>query len=173
MPTSEGRRGTRKAAAPPPKSVLEGDGASLNPTPTARNAGGLLCLANLTPSEFVRFKFLWLEQLTLDPDLTPLALRLGCLLAAFLNREDGDAWPSQPLLAELLRIKSEEAIRMRGKELEARGHLDLTPGRGKGVSSRYRPILKPQHRVGVIDHLKAQRRPGVLTRPKTPTNGGR
>ena len=85
-------------------------------------------------------KFRWLDQVGADSELTPLCFRLAYAIASYVNRATGDAWPGQRRLAQECHV-SERAIRDALILLRARNHLDVTPGTGRGITSRYRPTL--------------------------------
>lgn len=88
----------------------------------------------------------WIAQVVCDRSLWkhPTAIRLAMLIAAHLNRLTLEAFPSQPRLAALLGVK-EEAVRRAVLVLEKAEHLTFTPGRGHGIATRYRPIIRPEN----------------------------
>jgi hypothetical protein len=86
-------------------------------------------------------KLKWLQALAADAALTPLALRLACVLTEYFNSLSGDAWPSIETLASELGA-SERGIQKAVAVLVARGHLRVTVGGGRKLSNHYRPILK-------------------------------
>jgi hypothetical protein len=104
-------------------------------------------------------KLAWIEQLVTDGQLSALALRVGLILAVrYINAKNGSAWPSQSRLASELGA-TPDGIRRAVRVLEAGGHVEVQRGRGAGISSRFRPVLKP-------------RRPSGLSRPESQTPVG-
>jgi len=65
---------------------------------------------------FTRQKFEWIKQVALDGSLPPSALRIAVVLAEYLNRSSGDAWPSIPRVAAELEIV-ENCVRKSIKEM--------------------------------------------------------
>ncbi len=90
---------------------------------------------------FTRQKFLWLEQIAMDGSLPPSAARLAIVLAKYLNRGSGDAWPSIVRLAADLGIV-ENCARKSLKAMAAAGHLAVETGGGRNATNRYRPTIK-------------------------------
>jgi hypothetical protein len=43
---------------------------------------------------FAREKFVWLDQVRADPELTPLAFMLAYVIANLVNEREGYAWPT-------------------------------------------------------------------------------
>jgi len=92
--------------------------------------------------DFTKRKFSWLDQVARDRDVSGEGFRLAYILASdHLNRGTGDAWPSQDALAEKLGLRSPRSIKHLVDQLEARGHVEVTVGRGRGHSNRYAPLL--------------------------------
>lgn len=111
-------------------------------------------------------KFQWIEQLTADGALSALALRIALrLMVAYLNATTGDCWPSQETLAGDLGV-SVDGIRKAVGQLSCGGHLQVTVGRGRRVSTRYRPIIRPPS-----EPEKARQQSG-FSEPKTQTAVG-
>jgi len=93
--------------------------------------------------DFTRRQFLWLDQVANDPAVTAAGFLLAYRIAKHINRGTGEAWPSQPLLAAEVRL-SVRSIRDLSDQLEAAGHLTVIGSRGRGVSCRYRWILRAE-----------------------------
>jgi hypothetical protein len=93
--------------------------------------------------DFTRRRFEWLDQITADPAVTPAGFVLAYWIAKHINRNSGDAWPSQPLLATEMRL-SVRTVRALVDQLERAGHLTVIASRGRGHSCRYRPILRAE-----------------------------
>lgn len=91
--------------------------------------------------DFTRNQFRWLDQIAADPAVTAAGFLLAYRIAKYVNRDSGDAWPSQPLLAAEVRL-SVRTVRDLSDQLESAGHLTVTASRGRGNSCRYRPILR-------------------------------
>jgi hypothetical protein len=90
---------------------------------------------------FHRDKFLWLEQVHADPELTPLAFRLAYVLANLVNDREGFAWPSIAHLAAKCRA-TENGVKKVIRRLTERGHLFVEFETGRGRTNRYRWIVK-------------------------------
>jgi hypothetical protein len=54
--------------------------------------------------DYTRRQFQWLDQIAADPAITAAGFVLAYRIAKHVNRESGDAWPSQPLLATEMRL---------------------------------------------------------------------
>jgi hypothetical protein len=92
---------------------------------------------------FTRKRFQWLDQVASDPDISGSTCKLAILIACrFLNRKTNTAWPSQPVLAELLGLGTRGSVRYCVDQLVAGGHLAVQASHGRGTSNRYRIILK-------------------------------
>jgi hypothetical protein len=92
-------------------------------------------------SDFARRRFEWLDQLVADREVTAAAFALGYVVSAHINRETGEAYPTQETLAGKVGL-SVRSVRSLTDLLAARGHLQITESRGRGHSIRYRPIVK-------------------------------
>lgn len=93
----------------------------------------------MTGDTFTRDLFVWLGQTADDPRLTPAAFKLAWIIGQYINRQTGEAWPSQQTLAKRL-CMTKRAIRTLTRALRETGHLETNDGRGTGL--RYRPILQ-------------------------------
>jgi hypothetical protein len=92
---------------------------------------------------FTQRRFRWLDQIASDPGISGSTCKLAILIACrFLNRKTNTAWPSQPVLAELLGIRTREGVRYCVDQLVAGGHLAVAVSHGRGTSNRYRIIIK-------------------------------
>lgn len=113
----------------------------------------------MSPDEFTRARLEWIEAIATSPDVSPLAVRCGVLLATrYVNRklalDTGKlwAWPSQETLAGLLNA-TRQGIAKAIATAENAGFLRLASGQGRGRSSRYlliRPSLETQTGVDVF-----------------------
>jgi len=92
-------------------------------------------------SSFAREKFLWLDQVRADPELTPLAFMLAYVIAGLVNEDKGYAWPSVARLAAECRV-TEAGVKKVIRRLVEREHLRVEFGVGRGKTNRYRWILK-------------------------------
>jgi biotin operon repressor len=118
------------------------------------------------PDTYTADRLAWLEQVALDAELGHLAARTATVLALrYLNRETGDAWPSQETLASDLSVTS-RAIRTAIGQLSGHGHLTVQVRTGTRTSSRYRPILKAENRNNASGS-EVQRTGTVLPGPET------
>jgi len=92
-------------------------------------------------SSFAREKFVWLNQVRSDPELTPLAFMLAYVLADLINEREGYAWPGIAYLAAECRV-TEKGVKKVIRKLVERGHLSVEVGVGRGRTNRYRWIIK-------------------------------
>lgn len=90
---------------------------------------------------FTKRKFAWLFQLASDPDLAGLAVKVGIVLAHHLNRQTGEAFPSQMTIAKAVGA-SEDGVRKATLQLEARGHLGVQRSLGRHNVHRYWPLVR-------------------------------
>ena len=93
-------------------------------------------------SSFAREKFLWLDQVRRDPELTPFAFMLAYVLADLVNEREGCAWPGITHLAAECHV-TEKGVKKVIRSLAERGHLWVEVGVGRGRTNRYRWIVKP------------------------------
>ena len=101
-------------------------------------------------ASFARAKFLWLDQVCADPELTPLAFKLAYVLANLVNERQGYAWPSVAHLASKCRV-TENGVKKVVRQLSERGHLSVEFGSGRGKTNHYRWVLKEANAGGVFD----------------------
>jgi hypothetical protein len=94
-------------------------------------------------SSFTREKFLWLNQVRADPELTPLAFMLAYVLSDLVNEREGCAWPGIAHLAAECHV-TEKGIKKIIRSLVQRGHLSVEVGVGRGRTNRYRWIIKQE-----------------------------
>jgi hypothetical protein len=92
-------------------------------------------------SSVAREKFLWLDQVHRDPELTPLAFMLAYVLADLVNEREGCAWPGIPHLAAECHVTG-KGVKKVIRSLVERGHLSVEVGVGRGRTNRYRWIIK-------------------------------
>jgi hypothetical protein len=85
-------------------------------------------------------KSLWYEQIALDPRVSPLALRVGCVVGSHVNRYEGSTFVGRDRIAQLLNISTKSVDRMIS-QLEGYGHLHVTRYPGRHRSNRYSPIV--------------------------------
>ncbi len=101
--------------------------------------------------QFNRDKFLWLEHVHSDAELTPLAFMLAYALANLVNEREGFAWPSIAHLAAKCRV-TENGIKKVIRRLTERGHLSVEFETGRGRTNRYRWIVKEARAVTADRH---------------------
>jgi len=94
-------------------------------------------------TRFTHKKFRWLDQVSLDRELPPLALPVCVQLCpAFNLAYDGTAWPFQDTIAARLGVRREK-INKAIAALVARGHLEsIRQGRDK--PNAYRMVVKDE-----------------------------
>jgi hypothetical protein len=91
--------------------------------------------------QFTRRKLDWLDQVHADLRVSDIAFRLAYAISGYLNRNRGDAFPSQETLAREIG-REPRTIRNAAKLLVDCGHLAVTEGQGRGNTNLYRPVLK-------------------------------
>ena len=130
--------------------------------------------ADIAPADcnrsFVREKFVWLDQVRADPELTPLAFMLAYVIANLVNEREGFAWPSVARLASECRV-TERGVQKVIARLVERGHLSVEHGNGRGETNRYRWIVRNQDSAqGIEESQKECRRPPYdgKARPTSP-----
>jgi hypothetical protein len=97
----------------------------------------------MSADDFTRKRFQWLDQVASDPGISGSTCKLAIYIACrFLNRKTNTAWPSQPVLAELLGMRRRKSVRYCVDQLVTGGHLAVDVSHGRSVSNRYRIILK-------------------------------
>lgn len=95
-----------------------------------------------TTREHTRKMFAWLNQVKRDPGLPASAFKVAFEIQQHVTAGGLTAWPGSDTIAKNIAM-SKGTVISRVKELEARGHLAITPGRrGSGHSNRYRLIFK-------------------------------
>ena len=94
-----------------------------------------------SPAKEVPREILWLNQVVLDGDLPANCCRVAYVIAQLWNAQSGDAWPSQTTVGAILHLDRTTIWRLT-QPLVQRGHLNVKIGRGRGNTSRYRPIIK-------------------------------
>ena len=77
-----------------------------------------------------------------DREASNAAKVLASLILHDLNAKTADAWRSQESMADQAGL-SVNTLRRATRELERLGHLQVAVSHGRGVSNRYRPLLKP------------------------------
>jgi hypothetical protein len=94
--------------------------------------------------DFTRRLFVWLEQVKVDRELSPVAFKVAFEIGQHFNaRRGGAAWPSSLTIARKIGVDEATVIRT-VRRLRERGHLIVDPGRpGRGYSNRYRMARKP------------------------------
>lgn len=95
-------------------------------------------------AERTRRYWAWLRWIAGNPRLPHGASRLAIVLEPWVNRESGEAWPSQARLTALMGLKSPNALLAIVKAMQAESVLGYWSGRGAEVNSRYWPLLPPQ-----------------------------
>jgi hypothetical protein len=112
-------------------------------------------------SSFTREKFVWLNQVRADADLTPLAFMLAYVLSDLVNEREGCAWPGIAHLAAECHV-TEKGVKKVIRSLVERDHLCVEVGVGRGRTNRYRWIIqtKDARCIGGASHAHDDR--GVL-----------
>ena len=115
---------------------------------TAQTAAG-------NPSSFTSEKFIWLNQVRADAELTPLAFMLAFVLANLVNEREGYAWPSVESLAAECHV-TENGVKKVIRRLVERGHLFIELGGGRGNTNRYRWLIKTGSAICVEEDQDAR-----------------
>ncbi len=115
---------------------------------TAQTAAG-------NPSSFRSEKFIWLNQVRADAELTPLAFMLAFVLANLVNEREGYAWPSVESLAAECHV-TENGVKKVIRRLVERGHLFIELGGGRGNTNRYRWLIKTGSAICVEEDQDAR-----------------
>jgi Helix-turn-helix domain len=105
---------------------------------------------------FAREKFLWLEQVRADPELTPLAFMLAYVLGDLVNERQGFAWPSVARLAAECHV-TERGVQKVIRRLVERQHLAVELGNGRGETNRYRWIVRNDSGAHGIENRRKER----------------
>ncbi|MEQ1755281.1 MAG: helix-turn-helix domain-containing protein [Micropepsaceae bacterium] len=84
-----------------------------------------------------RDRFGWIQRVVRDFKLHPNARLLAVVIADFINSKSGVAYPSQKRLAEILGLSTRTIMNLLPQIVE-RGHIEITPGNGRGHASEYR-----------------------------------
>ena len=111
---------------------------------------------------FAQRRFEWLDQILSDSsNVSAAAFKLAYAIGGFVNRETGDAWPSQTTLASRTGF-TERGIRKLAEQLVSAGHMTVTSAHGRKHSNRYRPIFK--NGESTLFPLPAEKAPSNETR---------
>jgi hypothetical protein len=108
-------------------------------------------------SEFKRQRFLWLDQVLIDPELPASAFKVAYRISDGFNdqQSDGRAWESCESIAAATGMSKTHVIRM-VKCLHASGHLRVEWGQqGRGHPNQYWLILKGAS-THLSDEIKGQ-----------------
>jgi Helix-turn-helix domain len=134
---------------------------------SARNGSNVPPVPARAADQFTRRKLDWLDQVHADRRVSDLAFRLAYAIGGYLNRNSGDAFPSQGTLARVIGRES-RTVRNAAKELVACGHLAVTEGQGRGKTNLYRPILKDDGLDETVTEIRNDGSPIVGLNPEPP-----
>lgn len=109
---------------------------------------------------FTARKFAWLEQCARDGKLKHSAVRVAVVLAHYLSREHGYAWPRVALIGEKSAM-SRSGVHYAVNDLIARGHLDRQIGGGRKKTTRYWPRLTGQKQSTSVDSMNGKHSNGL------------
>ena len=90
--------------------------------------------------EFTKRRFLWLDQVSANPDVSSAGFRLAYAISRYINRGTGQAWPTQGTLAKDTRM-SRRGVQLCINSLAKHGHLFVVAGKGRGLRSTYEMII--------------------------------
>jgi hypothetical protein len=95
--------------------------------------------------ELKRQRFLWLDQVLVDPELPASAFKVAYRIGDGFNdvQQDGRAWEGCKEIARAIGMSEKTVITM-VRRLNARGHLRVEWGKqGRGHPNNYWMILRP------------------------------
>lgn len=96
-------------------------------------------------SDFGKLRYAWLDQVVADRTISPLAFKVAYIIACrYLNRQSGDAWPTQETLARAMEV-TPRGIRKALSLLVDGGHIEVARARGRGAVNRYRLALNDRN----------------------------
>jgi hypothetical protein len=123
-----------------------------------------------SPRPYAKAKFDWIDQISLDTELTDFQVRVGVRIARRHNMTNGYAHPSHKNLAEDIGAKGTTGIKAAIDALVRRDHLHVEYSRGAGNANRYFLIrkgkLKQDHFPSETDPKKVHGHP-PLTMKRT------
>jgi hypothetical protein len=95
----------------------------------------------LAGKAFTKAKFDWQDAIRRDSDLTRFDCCVAQELSSFFNRHTGEAYPSHQTIAGKLNA-SRSGVKKSLLRLAHAGYLEVTEGRGRTHTNRYRMRLK-------------------------------
>jgi hypothetical protein len=117
--------------------------------------------------DFTKRKLDWLDQVADDLELSAAKFRLAYVIARFVNRASGEAWPTQQTLATTTGMTI-SGVQKASDALEERGHLTVVSQPGRNKSNHYQLVYKnPDSRLPFIE--EKPRRPSAISVEKTQT----
>jgi hypothetical protein len=119
-------------------------------------------------SDLTRHRFAWLDALARHAGQPTNVFRLAYLISGYVNRRTGDAWPGQERLARELGV-TVRTIRTCSAWLLSTGYLDITAGRGRGRTHRYR--LRVPSEIPKQTQRSEPHRPAPRLRPRSQVDG--
>lgn len=105
--------------------------------------------------QFTQDRFDWLKQVHSDHGLPPMAAKVGFWICSHINRQSGEAWPSQQTLAQEVGC-SRKGLQIALETLIARGHLKAEVHKGRGKTNLYSMILRPEENANHSTHYPAE-----------------
>lgn len=121
--------------------------------------------AHALSDNFTRGRMKWLDQLAADEAMRD-AFRLGYVLTGYMNRETGEAWPTQETLADRTGL-SIRSVRDQLRALVAAGYLECKAGRGRHTPNVYR-LGTLENRQPTAGLEEENRQPTAALRPRKP-----
>jgi hypothetical protein len=107
-----------------------------------------------TSANFLMARDGWLKTVASYPNLSGADMAVAVVLATYLNRQTGTAWPAIETVARDTN-RSPSTVWRSLRRLEDLGLVDVVHARGRNKSNRYRP------RLGHIDNPDRLRRRGA------------
>jgi DNA-binding MarR family transcriptional regulator len=91
----------------------------------------------------------WLDQVAADVNITSAGFRLAYILAGYINRTTGLAWPTQETLARVTGL-TDRTVRSLTADLIKGGHIECKNSRGRHRPNLYRLVLKDRKQTSTF-----------------------
>lgn len=115
----------------------------------------------MSTNDAAREKLSWIQLVARDHRVSPAAVRLAVVIAGYVHRDTGDAWPSHARLAGDIGM-TDRSVRSLVDKLVSAGFITVTSGGGRKVSNRYR-LTNPEAQFRLSDGKPGNAIPGLQT----------
>jgi DNA-binding MarR family transcriptional regulator len=95
----------------------------------------------ITPTDWTRFKFEWLEQIMYADELTPATKVVAFCIVQHCNMSNESCWPSLRRPGEVAKVRK-ATVAWAVASLEENGYLTIDHGSHGRQSHHYTPVLK-------------------------------